>query len=117
MKFIVDAQLPKEIAWILKKKGFDALHTDDLPCKEKTTDNQIRELSVNEDRIVISKDADFIDSYYLKRIPPRLLIISTGNIRNKDLFSLFSDNIDQIIELFNDCNLVEMDNYEIIGHE
>ncbi|MDP1621144.1 MAG: hypothetical protein Q8M08_02275 [Bacteroidales bacterium] len=25
--------------------------------------------------------------------------------------------IDQIIELLNSCNLVEMDNYELIGHE
>ena len=70
MKFIVDAQLPREIAWILKNKGFDAIHTDDLPDQEKTTDNQIREISVKENRVVISKDSDFIDSYYVKRIPP-----------------------------------------------
>jgi predicted nuclease of predicted toxin-antitoxin system len=37
MKFIVDAQLPMEIARILKNRGFDAIHTDDLPDKEKTT--------------------------------------------------------------------------------
>ena len=117
MKFIVDAQLPREIARILKNRGFDAIHTDDLPDKEKTTDNQIREISVNENRVVISKDSDFIDSYLVKRIPPRLIIITTGNIKNKELFSLFSNNIDQIIELLNSCNLVEMDNYELIGHE
>lgn len=35
MKFIVDAQLPREIAWILKNKGFDAIHTDDLADKER----------------------------------------------------------------------------------
>jgi predicted nuclease of predicted toxin-antitoxin system len=46
MKFIIDAQLPKEIAWIFKNRGFDAIHTDDLPDKERTTDNQIREISV-----------------------------------------------------------------------
>jgi predicted nuclease of predicted toxin-antitoxin system len=117
MKFIVDAQLPREIARILKNRGFDAIHTDDLPDKEKTTDNNIREISVNENRVVISKDSDFIDSYFVKRIPPRLIIITTGNIKNKELFSLFSNNIDQIIELLNSCNLVEMDNYELIGHE
>ncbi len=117
MKFLVDAQLPKEIAWILKNKGFDAIHTDDLPDKEKTTDNQIREISVNESRVVISKDSDFIDSYFVNRIPPRLIIITTGNIRNKALFSLFSNNIDRLIELLGSCNLVEMDNDEIIGHE
>ncbi|MDP1621140.1 MAG: DUF5615 family PIN-like protein [Bacteroidales bacterium] len=117
MRFIVDAQLPKEIAWILKNKGFDAIHTDNLPDKEKTTDDQIREISLNENRVVISKDSDFMDSYFVKRIPPRLIIITTGNINNKELFRLFSNNIDQIIELLDSGNLVEMDNYELIGHE
>ena len=60
MKFLVDAQLPKEIAWIFTNRGFDAKHTDDLPDKERTTDNQIREISVSENRIVISKDSDFV---------------------------------------------------------
>jgi predicted nuclease of predicted toxin-antitoxin system len=107
MKFLIDAQLPRDIAWILKNKGFDAIHTDDLPDKEKTTDNQIREISVKENRIVISKDSDFIDSYFVKRIPPRLIIITTGNIRNKELFLLFSKNIDQIIDLLDSCNLID----------
>ena len=117
MKFIIDAQLPKEIAWIFKNRGLDAINTDDLPDKERTTDNQIREISVNENRIVITKDTDIVDSYFVNRAPPWLIIITTGNIRNKDLYSLFSNNFDQIIELLNACNLVEMDNYELIGHE
>ena len=69
MKFIIDAQLPKEIAWIFKNRGFDAINTDDLPDKERTTDNQIREISVNENRIVITKDTDFVDSYFVNRVP------------------------------------------------
>jgi predicted nuclease of predicted toxin-antitoxin system len=69
--------------------------------------SQIREISVNENRIVISKDSDFIDSYFVKRIPPRLIIITTGNIRNKELFLLFSKNIDQIIDLLDSCNLID----------
>ncbi len=46
MKFIVDAQLPFGIAQLLKSKGFDAIHTDDLPDKERTTDNQIRAIAL-----------------------------------------------------------------------
>ena len=117
MKFIVDAQLPKGIAWILNNRGFDSIHTDDLPDKERTTDNQIRDISINENRIVITKDSDFVDSYFVKEIPKKLLIITTGNITNKELYNRFSNNLDQIVELLGDCNLVEMDNTEIIGHE
>jgi predicted nuclease of predicted toxin-antitoxin system len=39
MKFLVDAQLPYGIALFLRDKGFDALHTNDLPDKEYTTDS------------------------------------------------------------------------------
>lgn len=64
MKFIVDAQLPLSLSKYLEKRGFDVIHTDDLPNKEFTTDNEIREISVKEERIVITKDSDFLDSYY-----------------------------------------------------
>jgi predicted nuclease of predicted toxin-antitoxin system len=117
MKFIVDAQLPFGLKEILNNYGFDSIHTDDLPDREKTTDNQIRQISVHQDRIVISKDSDFINSYYVHGIPPKLLVISTGNIKNSELYSLFDKNLRQIIELFKTCTLVEMDNYELIGHE
>jgi predicted nuclease of predicted toxin-antitoxin system len=38
MKFLVDANLPFKLASNLKDKGFDTLHTDNLPNKERTTD-------------------------------------------------------------------------------
>ena len=63
------------------------------------------------------KDSDFVDSYFVNKIPSRLLIITTANIRNKDLYSLFSNNFDQIIEPLNSCDLIEMDNQDLIGHE
>ena len=44
MKFIVDAQLPKSLADFLIYKGFDALHTLDLPAKNKSKDNYIIEM-------------------------------------------------------------------------
>ena len=70
-----------------------------------------------EKRIVITKDSDFLDSFYIKAIPAKLLLVSTGNIKNKALISLFDSNIDLIIELFSTYSFVELDNFEIIGHE
>ncbi len=59
MKFIIDAQLPKSLADFLNQIGHEALHTLSLPDKNKTTDSQIIEISVKENRVVITKDADF----------------------------------------------------------
>ena len=115
MKFIVDAQLPYGIALFLRDKGFDALHTNDLPDKEYTTDTQIRTIAVSENRIVITKDYDFVDSFILTKIPEKLLIITTGNIKNKQLFSLWKNNLELIIFLFETHDLVELSNDDIIA--
>jgi len=51
MKFIVDAQLPKSLATFLLEKGFDAIHTSDLPDGNETKDSEIKRLSAAENRI------------------------------------------------------------------
>jgi len=42
MKFLIDANLSFKLAKFLIHKGYDVIHTDDLPNKEKTTDHEIR---------------------------------------------------------------------------
>ena len=48
MKFLVDAQLPYGLALFIRGKGFDVLHTNDLPDGEYTSDNEIRRISEQE---------------------------------------------------------------------
>lgn len=117
IKFIVDAQLPYRLALLLRQKGFDAIHTDDLPNKERTTDTEIRSLSKKENRIVITKDSDFFESYIINKSPSSLLLVSTGYIVNKELFSLFTKYFDEIIKHFESYNFVEITNDEIFAHE
>ena len=115
MKFLVDAQLPYGIALFLRDKGFDVLHTNDLPDKERTSDSQIRNIAVSENRIVITKDYDFVDSHILVKIPEKLLIVTTGNIRNKQLFDLWQKNWELIIHLFETWNFVELSRDDVIA--
>ncbi|MFM9952284.1 MAG: DUF5615 family PIN-like protein [Saprospiraceae bacterium] len=60
MKFIVDAQLPKSLARLLREYGHDAIHTLELPRRNRTDDYEINEISLQELRVVISKDSDFL---------------------------------------------------------
>ena len=115
MKFIVDAQLPYGIALFLREKGFDALHTNDLPDKERTKDSQIRSIAVSENRIVITKDSDFVDSHILVNIPEKLLVVTTGNIKNRDLFDLWRNNWELIIHLLENRNMIELSKYDVIA--
>jgi predicted nuclease of predicted toxin-antitoxin system len=117
MKFLVDAQFPYQLSDFLNKQGFDTIHTDDLPKKERSSDKEIRELAHIQNRIVITKDSDFIHSYYFQNKPSLLLLVSTGNIRNAQLMNLFSRNMESIQDLFLNHSFVELTNEDIIGHE
>lgn len=117
MNLIIDAQLPFKLSLLLKENGHDVIHTDDLRNKEKTSDTEIREIAEREKRIIVTKDTDFLNSFYLQNNPRRLLIVTTGNIKNRQLFELVLKNIERIEELFKEYNLVELSNQEVIGHE
>jgi len=96
MKFLVDAQLPRRIARWLNEVGHDAVHTLDLPLRNKTTDSEINQLSGNEQRIVITKDADFVDSFILQGKPwklcsfqPEIFVIRNWNLCYAEILQTF----------------------------
>lgn len=116
MKFIVDAQLPKSLSDFLKQKGFDSIHTLDLPEGNKTKDSQIAKLANEEERIVISKDIDFVESFLIKSEPKKLILVRTGNIPNQQLISIFEGNLETIIKMISRSNLLEISRTEIAEH-
>lgn len=114
MKFIVDAQLPKLLAQWLRGKGYDAIHTLELPDKNRTGDDIINQLSLKEKRIVISKDSDFYDRYFRKIEPFKLIYLTTGNIPNTELINLFEKNLERIIDAIEYNFIVEITRTKII---
>jgi len=116
MKFLVDAQLPRRFANLLQDAGHDALHTLDLPKKNHTTDSELIALAKQEGRIVISKDADFVQSYLVTGEPP-LLLISTGNISNAELEKILRDNLSAIEAAFASGRFVEITREALVVHE
>ena len=44
MKFILDAQLPRKLSDFLVWKGYNSIHTLDLPHKNRTKDSEINQL-------------------------------------------------------------------------
>lgn len=117
MKFLVDAQLPRRLVYRLQEAGHEAIHTLDLPLGNRTPDRVINEISEREERIVITKDADFVNSFTLHHKPYKLLLISTGNIKNAELERLFSQNIQQIAQAFEDNDFVELSRTVFTIHE
>ena len=116
MKFLIDAQLPHCFKLWLIENNFDTIHTDDLPERNLTADLTITDAADEESRTVISKDSDFLKLRILQSRPQKLLMITTGNIVNKELLTLFELNFAIIMKLSNSYDVVEMNNQFVVGH-
>jgi len=114
MKFIIDAHLPKKLSLFFTWKGYDSLHTLDLPNKNATEDSEINQISLDEKRVLITKDLDFIESLLISNKPYKLIYIATGNISNKKLLEIFSKNIEKIVETLQENRLIEITENEIV---
>ena len=98
MKFIIDAHLPPSLCGIFRNKGYDAIHTSELPAQNATSDQQITLIALAEDRTVITKDSDFWDSFVLRKQPRKLVLVKTGNISTADLKNVFEQHFDRLIQ-------------------
>ncbi|MEI8372229.1 MAG: DUF5615 family PIN-like protein [Planctomycetota bacterium] len=108
MNFLVDAQLPRKMTAWLTAARCDAVHTLDLPEGNRTSDEQINDVAERETRVVVSKDADFVDAHLLRGRPPKLLLISTGNITNRNLETLLIPLIPEIVREFQTHSFLEV---------
>lgn len=108
MKFLIDAQLPRRFALWLAAQGHDARHTLDLPLRNRTPDSGIIALAEQEDRVVVTKDDDFVQSFLVNGQPRRLLLIATGNIGNAELERLIAANLAEIVRAFEQHRFVEL---------
>jgi predicted nuclease of predicted toxin-antitoxin system len=68
---------------------------------------------VREQRVVVSKDADFFYSHILQGRPWKLLLIKTGNISSQDLCILLEQHLPLIETALHGHTLVEIDRSSI----
>jgi predicted nuclease of predicted toxin-antitoxin system len=109
VNFLVDAHLPRRLCAILAQHGHNATHTLDLPTGNTTKDSVINELSVVEQRVVVTKDSDFFYSHVLYGRPWKLLLIKTGNISAHDLCALLERHLSRIENVLQTHTLIEID--------
>ncbi len=117
MNFLIDAHLPRRLAHRLREAGYDAVHTLDLPLRNRTPDNEIIEMCVSEERVLITKDADFVDSFWVRRQPPKLLLVSTGNITNAELEAIFLPHMQFLAEAFTTHDFIELTRTQLLIHK
>lgn len=116
MNFLIDANLPRRLVRIFQVRGHSAVHTLELPEGNATPDSALLDYSERNNCVVTTKDSDFSSSFWLQNRPQKLLLISTGNIRNTELESLLKANIDHLISALTENRYVELTREHVIVH-
>lgn len=79
MRFLIDAQLPPDLAETLRQRGLDAVHVADLDLLA-ASDGVIWETAIASERVLVSKDRDFADWAAVRTPAPVVVWIRTGNL-------------------------------------
>lgn len=66
-----------------------------------------------EQRIVITKDSDFLDTFIVKRQPYRLVYLTVGNLKNRHLLDLFRANWSTLCDLLTTAHVIELNQQTI----
>jgi predicted nuclease of predicted toxin-antitoxin system len=109
MKFLIDAHLPPSLKQIFQAAGHDAVHTSDLEGRNLTRDGTLNEISIEQERVVVTKDSDFYHSHLLQGRPWKLLFVRTGNMTLKATKDLFQNQLPAFVEALETCSLVELE--------
>lgn len=66
--------------------------------------------------VLITKDTDFEITHELGQGPPKLLLITTGNIHNDELLVLFARHEETLFRLLDPHTFIELSRSQLIVH-
>jgi predicted nuclease of predicted toxin-antitoxin system len=87
-----------------------------LSAGNRTPDGEILATAIRENRVIVTKDNDFIISFLLRGAPPKLFLISTGNISNDALSHLMASNLEALENALLKHDFVELSSSRITIH-
>ena len=114
MKFLCDVHISLKTVKFLTSKGYESVHINTVLDKWFTKDTIIAKYVDDNDFILVTKDTDFRDSFFLKNSPKKLVKINLGNISNLELIKIIDANLDKIEQLnTNKSFIIEIDSNSI----
>lgn len=100
MRFVRDVHIPIRLSkFLAAQEAVESVHMDQILDGSTTSDLSICQHADAHDCIVITKDADFRNSYFLRRTPRKLIRISLDNLPNDELIRLFQEHLSLIRQL------------------
>lgn len=96
MRVVCDVHIPIKLSKFLVNQGVESWHMNQLLNGSETPDLAICEYADKNDCIVITKNSDFQDSYFLRKTPKKLVRVCLGNIPNDSLITLIANLLPQL---------------------
>jgi len=93
------------------------IHTLELAQQNRTPDPFLLGLANKEARVLISKETDFEITYELGQGPPKLLLLTTGNIHSDELLALFVRPEEALFRSSNQHTFIELSRSQLIVHK
>lgn len=93
MKFLCDVHISYKLVNAIQNLGFICIHVNTILDKWYSKDADIAKYADENNYIIISKDADFRNSFFVNKSPKKLIKINLGNITNSQLIKIIADNI------------------------
>ena len=96
LRFLDDAQLPPGLARRLAASGYEALHIAETDLRE-ARDRDIWKYAVENEYVVITKDADFVVMANLSPKGAPIVWVRLGNVGNARLWASFEQLLPDIL--------------------
>lgn len=90
MKFHCDVHISYKVVNHLSDAGFETIHVNQILDRWNTKDRDICKFADSNDLIVITKDYDFRNSFFVDGSPKKLIKINLGNISTIELIKSLS---------------------------
>ena len=109
--FLVDVNLPKKFSFF---KCANFVHVVDI--NPRFTDEEIWDYALSEDKVILTKDADFYEKSISSETKPKVIFMQLGNLTIKELHHFFELNWGIIIDHLENASLiiVNIDNIKVV---
>ncbi len=113
MKLLLDQGTPRSAAAVLRKAGFDAVHTGEIGLAE-ADDSEIIRRAFEEDRIIVTLDADFHALLALAQVlKPSVIRIRIEGLRAAEFVELLRKVLSQCEGDLNAGAMISVNDFKI----
>ena len=100
MKVLCDVHIPIKLVYFLRNNKVEAEHVINILSGFYTSDRDIANYADENNFIVITKDVDFRNGFFIKKSPQKLIRVCLGNIPTADLITIFQNQLRNLNKIY-----------------